>query len=115
MKTPNIIAFMCFNLMFILGCSVNTSIDSVNRAKLKRVVSILGSCDKKIKTIEMDCIYIYAKENDVPLDSLILDAYGRKIILNTKHCPALKNNSPYSVGKNGLDECGRGDDVVIKN
>lgn len=97
------------------GCMLTTSTESVTKAKLRRIVDITANCslplDAENRTYR--CVDAYAIEMKIPIESLIMDAYDQRIVLHSDTC-ASPQERPYSKGRNGHDECGRGDDITIR-
>lgn len=63
----------------------------------------------------MSCIHEYAKDNGIPVSILTKDAFGQTLILErTEACGDKRFCGPYSLGANGVDECGNGDDLVLR-
>lgn len=83
---------------------------------------MLGQCaleagaQPRSATDPMSCIHEYAKNNDIPISVLTKDAFGQTLILErTGACGDNRFCGPYSIGANGVDECGKGDDLVLRS
>ena len=100
--------------LFFSGCMLTTSAQSITEAKLRRIVKIVESCSLPAETEHRAhrCLEAYAIEKAIPIESLTMDAYEGRIVLHSDVCTSQQKH-PYSAGKNGLDECGRGDDITL--
>jgi hypothetical protein len=121
MKMKNILfsAFLCAIGLVIAISQLRVNKDLNTDARLRHVERVLADCkDKKGPAFDRtECIYEYGKANDIPEKNRLswaIDGYGNLPVLEqSSACKATTFCAAYSKGKNGIDECGEGDDVSL--
>lgn len=110
------LVLIAISVLAIIGCSLNTTAESVTREKIKRVTSIYESCLKESASTELEtCLLGYAKKERVEMSSLLLDGFGGYLLLNkSSACSSSQVCLPYSPGENRTDDCGLQDDLDLK-
>lgn len=100
------------------SCSGDVSEESWTLARVDRVRLILESCsgDRSSELGAVKCLEEYADISNISRKDinyiLLRDGYNRRIVVSTTAgCVGKNPPIPYSLGKNGVDECGLGDDV----
>lgn len=104
-----------FFLLVISGCRDYVTREMVTIASLHRLDSVLSECRKR-RLLNSDlCLSEYAKIKGLNSSDVVMDGYGNQIITDEKKsvCTEKILRHPYSVGKNAIDECGKGDDIVL--
>ena len=102
------------------GCSLTTTQRSTTIAQLKSVSATLDECRQQglFDRNALSCLIADARRKGIPEESLKYvneDSYGSKLVLETGTvCAGVAYCGPYSKGPNRQDDCGKGDDVVLK-
>lgn len=107
-----VVIFLIANSRLVVTKQSNTE------ARIRLVKTLFADC-KKIDGQNFDrirCVYEYGRRNGFPEERRVswsVDGYGRPLVLTpSATCTAGRSCSVYSIGKNGIDECGRGDDIT---
>jgi hypothetical protein len=103
-------------LLALQGCELSSSVTEIDERKLARIKEIGRSCEipGNSATRLLECIEKYAADKGVPIASLILDAREQAIVFDSPRCAESRPRYPYAVGRNGRDECGAGDDIIVE-
>lgn len=113
-KKTSFVGIAC--LLALQGCELSSSVTEIDERKLGRIKEIGRSCqipgDSATRLLE--CVEKYAADAGVPIASLTLDARQQAIVFDSPRCAERRPRHPYTVGRNGRDECGTGDDVTIE-
>lgn len=104
-------------LATLVGCTLKADAESRTKANLLRVDAWLRQCQERGVVGADQCIAIHGKELGLAPDkyhALIEDGYGRKLITEpAMSCDRRRFCGPYSIGKNGVDNCGLSDDLLL--
>lgn len=113
-KRMSLVGVAC--LLALQGCELSSSVTQLDERKLARIKEIGRSCaiPGDCATGLLECVEQYAAEKGVRIASLTLDARERAIVFDSPRCAESRPRYPYVVGRNGRDECGAGDDVIIE-
>jgi hypothetical protein len=114
------IIFVCAIVFFIAISSHGASRESKTIATIFLVNKLFEKCRNRDGPSfdKVKCIYDYGKENELPEQrraSWAVDGYGNPLVFEkTAICRSESPCALYSKGANGVDECGRGDDVSLR-
>lgn len=107
-------------LVVVAACSIKTSSESVTEATLRRSTAILEHCSANARSEPLgrvdpaECLSNYADKNGVPLEALTRDAFGQSLVLERSEvCAEAEYCGPYSTGSDRVDNCGKGDDLIL--
>jgi hypothetical protein len=120
-KKRNIIfaLFCCIAFLIIAVSNLTHTKRSKTKARLVLIEKVLANCrDKKGESYDKTgCLYEYGRSNGFPEQNRLswaIDGYGSFPILDQSvACKSIAFCAIYSKGKNGVDECGKGDDVSL--
>jgi hypothetical protein len=103
----------------ITACVSGTTPRSKTLFVLKWIAQLLHECDAAPGNHQasVNCLedHVQAKNwRGGDVNAILLDGFGRLIRLSPgRECAVVPNCAPYSLGENGVDECGFGDDLSI--
>lgn len=99
------------------GCELRTSQISITEALLRQIDRTLADCNVAVEaTAEvMNCLDLYAQAHQITLESVLVDGFGNQLVtMRSDKCSEEDFCGPYSLGVDGVDQCGRSDDIVLE-
>lgn len=100
-------------LYLFFSLSLTTSKGSIDKATLVRVKGIIDSCPEGAFDSNIDCIGEFSDRTGYPVDAILMDSGGNSVVVDSSGCQESDVKVPYSTGRNGVDECGNGDDIKL--
>ncbi|MBL8299419.1 MAG: hypothetical protein JNN30_13860 [Rhodanobacteraceae bacterium] len=118
------VTFSLFIVIVITLIAMSSSThtrQSKTKARLDLVERVIADCRKQKGDAigKTECLYEYGKENGIPEKNRLswaIDGYGNlPVVEQSSSCKLTAFCAAYSKGKNGVDECGKGDDITLKS